>query len=177
MANFCTSCGSELNPEARFCTKCGASVGSESAVQQQGYTQAEQQSHTGSYTQPPEQSHTGSYTQPIEQSHTGSYTQPIEQSYTGSYTQPIGQSYTPQYTPPVKSGGGISGSTVICIVLAAVLFLQILVVLLLGWPGFAVRGGKDRLSEESSQISVEAKISSTMDLGSCKLIEGKAEAI
>ncbi len=126
MAKFCTSCGEELNPDARFCTKCGAFVGPGPDLQQQSYTQPEQQSYTG--------------------------TQPTQQNYTGSYTLPVRQSYIAANTPPVKSG---SGSTVICIVLAAVLLMQTLAVMLFGWPGFAVRNRKDRLSERPGQTYVE----------------------
>ena len=57
-----------------------------------------------------------------------------------SYTQPAQQTITPQgqsyISPPLNAGRQDNGISVFCIVLAVLLVVQIVVVVLYGWPGF-----------------------------------------
>ncbi|NLV86184.1 MAG: zinc-ribbon domain-containing protein [Clostridiales bacterium] len=101
----------------------------------------------------------------------GSESAPQQQSYTGSYTPPTQQGYVAQNIPPVKSGGSGSGATVLCIVLAAILFLQVVIVALFGWPGF-LAGGKtgrrDSFTMEPNQTLMETKTCPRLDFGTYK---------
>ncbi len=116
MNKFCENCGNMLGENMRFCANCGAPAGGNAATPQAGPTPPIQ---SGYAPQPPQTR----ATPPIQSGYA-----PAPQSYP-AYAN-AGQ--VPQPPPKKKISGAL------CIALAALLFVQIVVLALFGWPGFAV---------------------------------------
>ncbi len=117
MNRFCENCGNKLGENVRFCAKCGAPAGGNAAPPQATRP-----------TPPTQGGYVPSQARP----------KPIQSGYA-----PAPQSYSapapaqPQYVPP-PGVGRRRGIRTACIALAALLVVQIIAVILFGWPGFAV---------------------------------------
>lgn len=112
---------------------------------------------------------------------------PVPQTQTKTEVQP--QEYTPPVATPKRKSAAApkrnSGRNALCIVLSALLVIQIAAVALYGWPGFMVGGGiklpsvqkSDSFTLQEGQTAVSTAGGVTVDFGPYNAMDGEKVSV